>query len=318
MPRARRSREERDVYDRATGTRLRTLFAPEPAPFRAFGGAVTPLGTQALIADSARVYLYDTATWTPIREFPVSTFGAESVAGTGRRVLIGTPAGNVPGEATLLDADTGDVIRVLRDDLAAPEDGFGADVHAAAGAFVVGAPASRRLVPDGGAVHVFDAASGARLHTLVSPDVTISGFGRRVAALGDDLIVSSLPPNPPGPVNPVGVVHYFRGALDAFKCYDARPSSGGAGFAPRERWIADTQAAGPVRLDRPAALCNPAARDGGALAQPDLRLACYEVKDRRAPARQVTVDNALGTETLTVLGRRLVCLAGAHGPPQAP
>ncbi len=295
------------VFDRATGARLRTLYSPDPVSFRAFGEAVAALGDQALIAQSDRVYLYDTATWTPIREFPYTTAGAEAVAAVGRHVLIGTPWYGAPGDAAVLDADTGALIRTVRDELGAPNDGFGAAVDSAGGAFVVGAPGTPRLSPEAGAVHLFDADTGERLHTLLNPDPETPAFGARVAAMGEDVLVSSVREFYPTP----GVVHHFRGGpLDAFACYDARAAV--RGFVGGERWIADAQGGGPAQLGRPVAVCNPAGRDGGGIAHPDLRLACYAVDDQGATERQVTVRNAFGTATLTVSRRQLVCLPGAH------
>jgi len=297
------------VFDRATGVRLHTLYGPDPAAFRGFGEAVAALGGQALIAQSDRVYLYDPATWTPVREFARTTLGAEAVAGIGRHVLIGTPWYGAPGEAALLDADTGAVVRTLHDDPGAPNDRFGEAIDSAGAAFVVGAPGTPRLLPAAGAVHVIDAMTGERRNTILNPEPTRPGFGMRVAAMGQDLLVASAVEFGSAP----GAVSQFSGGpLDWFTCYDARAANGPAGFAPVERWIADAERAGSVRLDRPVSECVPSARDGGTIAHPDMRLACYAVSGGAAPDRQVTVHNAFGSETLGVSARRLVCLDGAH------
>jgi cysteine-rich repeat protein len=294
------------VFDRVSGARLRTLYSPEPAAFGHFGEAVAALGDQALIAQGDRVLLYDSTTWTPIRELPYTTLGAEAVAGVGRHVLIGTPWFGQPGAAALVDADTGAVVRALHDDLGTASDLFGSAVDSAAGAFVLGAPGTPRLLPGAGAVHLFDAATGARLHTLLNPDLATPSFGARVAAMGDDVLVSSVGEFFFSTIP--GVVHQFRGGpLDPFVCYDARAAAGT--FAGGEYWIEDATGGGRTQLGRPVALCNPAGRDGGATAHPDLRLACYAAGAQGAAERQVTVHDAFGTATLTVGKRRTVCLA---------
>jgi hypothetical protein len=85
------------VFDRATGARLRTLVAPDPVLFGGFGRAVAALGGQALIAQADRVFVYDTTTWTPVREFAVGVYspvGNETVAP--RPVLSAPPSAPRP------------------------------------------------------------------------------------------------------------------------------------------------------------------------------------------------------------------------------
>jgi cysteine-rich repeat protein len=296
------------VFDRATGAELETLVSPAPTSFTAFGQAVATLGGQALIAEAGRTFLYDPATWTIVRELPAGPEGEPAVAGIGRRVLIGA---TFSGMATLFDADTGGVVAELHDDLGGADDRFGASVAASGGDFLVGAPRVGRLRTEGGVVDVYDAATGARRNAILSPDLSDPGFGRRVAALGDDVIVSQ-------GIDfsaTAGRVHLFRGGpLDTYKCYGARVASGRPRFAPRDAWIADAFAAGSTRLRRPNAFCNPAAAAGDAVGDPDGRLVCYRVADAERTRRQVTVENALGTETLTLLGRRTVCLPATPAP----
>ena len=158
-------------------------------------------------------------------------------------------------------------------------------------------------------MHVIDAVTGERRNTILNPEPTRPSFGMRVAAMGQDLFVSSTDEFRAEP----GAVYQFSGGpLDWFTCYDARAANGVAGFAPVERWIADAESAVPVRFDRPVSECVPTARGGGTIAHPDMRLTCYAVAGGEEPSRQVTVYNAFGTETLAVSARQLVCLAGAQ------
>lgn len=293
------------VFDRNAATLVRTLLAPQPLVFASFGRALAALGNDPLIGDDTGVHRYDPVSWVPTRTYPIVPGAPSSVAAAGDRVLIGTDlTADLPGRAALLAADSGAEVRSLGDPLQGAGDLFGGAVASAAGAFVVGASGAGWLLPRAGAVHVFDASSGERLHTILPPDLTAGGrFGHAVAAGGDVIVATRLEDGWYGR----GEAYTFtRRLLDAYACRAVR--RGGVVVTGADRLVADRFAAAPATLGRLTRVCRPVALGVDAPRDTRLLLTCYRSNARVAPPEDVVVRNALGTQTLTLAGRRAVCL----------
>ena len=117
----------------------------------------------------------------------VAAPGAEVVAGA----ALDDAAGDAAGAAWMMRAD-GSARRTLTKPAPAPYDLFGAAVAASAAYVLVGAPADDAAQPNGGAVYVFDAVSGALLHTLLPvPPSRGDDFGRAVAVAGTLALVGA-------------------------------------------------------------------------------------------------------------------------------
>jgi cysteine-rich repeat protein len=294
------------VFDRQSAALVRTLLAPSPLDFSGFGFALAVLGDEPLIADGTGVHRYDPVTWVPTRTYPVLPGAPAGLAAAGGRILVGTDVNTGgPGHAVLLDADSGAEVRSLSDPLEQAGDLFGGTMASAAGAFVVGAAGAGWLLPHAGAVHVFDAASGERLHTILPPDILAGGgFGRAVAA-GSDLIVAT---RLEGGWTGRGEAYVFtRRLLDAYACRAVR-RGGVVSDGPSRRLVRDRFGAAPAALRRLTRVCRPVAADAGATQDPELLLTCYRAVARVPVPDEVVVRNALGTQRLALAARRTVCL----------
>jgi hypothetical protein len=104
-------------------------------------------------------------------------------------------------------------------------------------------------------------------------------------------------------------------ARDAYACYQAKTVPGTPRFATRELAVTDAASTTPIVAQKPYALCVPARLDGGPLADPAARLACYRGKTapgapRPVPA-SVTATDAFGTLPLTALKPAAWCQPAA-------
>jgi hypothetical protein len=72
--------------------------------------------------------------------------------------------------------------------------------------------------------------------------------------------------------------------------------------------VTDRVASATAALDRLTAVCHPVTRDGAAPQDPALLLTSDRSIARAAEPRDVVVRNALGMQSLTLVGRRAVCL----------
>ena len=145
----------------AADTFARAFFVPNPSPdprFERFGTALAPVGS--LVAVGA-----------------ASTFVPSLPNDDGGRV-------------DLIDPATGAVVRTFRTPNGQLDNRFGVSVVAVGPYLAVGASYDDTASVDAGAVFIFDAGTGALVHTLVSPGPsTFYSFGRHLAAVGDDVVV---------------------------------------------------------------------------------------------------------------------------------
>lgn len=200
------------VINGHTGAILHTLYQPEPQPHAGYGSFAWAGDTKVAVAaffkddqtftKSGRVYLFDLATGQFLRAIHNPTPGHDEQFGYGLALLGETVIVSARGDDTsgldagivyLFDANTGTLLKTLHNPENTGQDNFGYSVAGAHGKIFVGAPGkdSGGLTNSGG-VYVFDADSGALLHTISPPTPAVEGnFGFQVRARGNDIIVGA-------------------------------------------------------------------------------------------------------------------------------
>jgi len=199
------------VFDGATAALVSTLYEPVPVPGNSFGFSVAGVGgTKVLVgvpnddatgADAGAAYLYDAATGALLQTFhrPTPQAGAYfgwSVAGYGNDVVIGAIADNAAaiggGAVYRMDATTGALLQTYLYPGAQNNDLLGHSLTVVGTAIAAGAIYDSTACSFCGAVHVFDAATGALLHTcLAGTPGYPSDYGYSVATLGGDVVVGA-------------------------------------------------------------------------------------------------------------------------------
>src|SRR5436190_8958910 len=183
---------------------------PTPTFDDLFGFALAAAGNTVIVGapfdgsgapGAGAAYLFDAATGVLAHTLPNPTpsdydlFG-NAVAAAGGIVVVGAPFDDTTkpnaGSAYVFDAATG----ALRHTLQAPHpregDLFGSAVAASDTTIVVGAPFDDTVAANAGAAHLFDAATGALLHTLLNPASDVdSRFGSAVAIAGGTVLVGA-------------------------------------------------------------------------------------------------------------------------------
>ena len=100
--------------------------------------------------------------------------------------------------------------------------------------------------------------------------------------------------------------------IDHFKCYTARTPSGSPQFVPRNVALTDQFESKLTTVTEPVSVCDAVDKNGEGVMSPAAQLHCYKIKD--APGeptfarRSVVADNQLGSEPLSVLRPRLLCV----------
>jgi hypothetical protein len=104
---------------------------------------------------------------------------------------------------------------------------------------------------------------------------------------------------------------------DHFTCYKVRPSRGAAKFASRTVTVVDQFQSVTETLVKPIRLCAPASKnneDPSAPQHPD-HLLCYKAKSATSFGTiNVSIDNQFGTDQLTVIARRELCVPATKNP----
>lgn len=114
--------------------------------------------------------------------------------------------------------------------------------------------------------------------------------------------ITSLPPNAPAKLRPLGPV-------DHFKCYSVKSRKG---FSPKSVKLADQFQSSSARVVKPLTLCTPVSKNGGKLRLAAAHLKCYAIASSSEKPKKsevgVAVTNQFGTQELAVLGPRTLCV----------
>ncbi|HZF31102.1 MAG TPA: PEP-CTERM sorting domain-containing protein [Gammaproteobacteria bacterium] len=177
------------VYDTTTGALLSTLENPTPASNDQFGGAVSLSGYLALVgaqndalggSGSGVAYVFDAATGALTRTLAnpgptpnvVDNFG-HSVAAFGNQALvsaIGDDRGAAnAGASYLFDAVTGALLQTFLNPTPGSGDFFGNDVALFGNRALISTINDDTAALNAGAAYLFDALTGALLHTFLNP-----------------------------------------------------------------------------------------------------------------------------------------------------
>ena len=201
------------LFDGDTGELLRVFQSPNANEADRFSRAVAgttdrvaigaPLdNTQAI--DAGAVYIFDARTGELLNTL-LSPQGGENdqfgraITFVGDNVLVGArfddAFGDNAGAAYLFDGDTGELLQSFSSPFDAPNAQFGYTVAAMGENVLVGARFDETGANGVGAVYLFDGRSGNLLQTFANPtqrsNGEASGFGRTVAAVGDNVVVGS-------------------------------------------------------------------------------------------------------------------------------
>lgn len=190
-----RSEDAVHVYDAATGAYLSTL-APEVYQAAArFGIALAIDGNVAVVGasqdddlavDAGAIYTFDLATGEQLLKLTAPDGGPEEYFGTAVRSLngllaVGAPDHRMPpdppaasGAVYLFDLVTGEPLRKMLHPRLQGNARFGSTLDLDGGLVVAGAPNDGLRGGFGGAAYVFDAETGALLHTLIGSDTVYS------------------------------------------------------------------------------------------------------------------------------------------------
>src|SRR5207249_4548025 len=192
----------------ASTARAATLLDPTPAENDFFGSAVTLAGGNLLVgarfddtaaSDAGAAYLLDPATGalltTLLEPAPAASdqFGA-AVAAVGSDLLVGAPHFNsgAAHAGAVFVFQSGGGVRTLTKPTPAFDDLFGFALAAAGDTVVVGAPFDASGAPGAGAAYLFDASTGALLHTFLNPLANPDGrFGSAVAIAGGAVLIGA-------------------------------------------------------------------------------------------------------------------------------
>ena len=204
--------EQLEARQMLTATLLHTLNNPEPASVHQFGAHVAISGNSVVVGAnhhqgvgggySGSAYLFDATSGALLHELnnpapAYEDFFGWSVAISGNTIVVGAYAevplsrATNPGSAYVFDATTGALLRTLNNPTPAIGDRFGR-VAISANTIVVGASGNDSGAVNSGSAYVFDAVSGALLHTLNNPTPAVNEFFGRVAISGNTIVVGAL------------------------------------------------------------------------------------------------------------------------------
>jgi len=198
------------LFDATTGALLQTFDDPTPTSFDRFGGSVSISGNLVLVGafaddtndvDAGQAHLFDATTGALLQTFDDPTPAAAdgfgiSVSIDGNNVLVGVPADDTNGfdvgQAHLFDATTGALLKTFDDPTPTTKDFFGESVSISGNLVLVGALLDDTNGVDVGQAHLFDATTGALLHTFDDPTpTTIDRFGSAVSIDGNNVLVGA-------------------------------------------------------------------------------------------------------------------------------
>ncbi len=229
------------VFDRATGSYLRTLVSPKPASGgNYFGSALTPVGERALVSapsqnvqnmqNAGEVFLVDVATGEVEMSFPnpdptpssIFSFSGSSAMGVADgKVFVGEfldrgPDERIWGSVSVFDQASGDFLhKILNPDptnLNDLSEWFGESLVASDEMLVVGVQSdSPSDVFQAGSAYVFDPVTGEQRLFIPNPDPgELDNFGEAIAVVGGDILVAARADSP-GDIVQTGAAYLFDG-----------------------------------------------------------------------------------------------------------
>ena len=206
-----------------------TINNPTPNYGDAFGYAVSIDGNKFVVgeisddtgADGAgSAHLYDATTGALLQTFnnpmpAVNDHFGFSVSLSGDKVLISAPHDDTgalnAGSAYLYDATTGALLQTFNNPTPAVDDHFGSYFSMSDDKIVIGAPSHDTGATNAGSAYLYDAITGALLHTFNSPTPISGGaFGSSVSISGDNVLISA--PNGEAITAPTGSTYRIGSA----------------------------------------------------------------------------------------------------------
>ena len=206
------------LYSGTTFQPIRVFENPTPNPGDLFGFSAAAVGPYVLIGapmdstvttNAGAAYLFDAATGALVRTFlnpdmdGSRNFGWSVARYDNNHVIIGAPLDDVGtsggGVAYLFNVNTGSLIQVYLNPTPSATDDFGFAVMALGTDVVIGSPGHDLPgagfvfpAPNAGAIHRYDAMSGALLETIEDPVRISNGrFGEALEKLGTDIVVGA-------------------------------------------------------------------------------------------------------------------------------
>ncbi|MBU2613391.1 thrombospondin type 3 repeat-containing protein [Patescibacteria group bacterium] len=148
----------------------------------------------------------------------VSDEFGNSISISGDKVLIGAKLDDIgatnAGSAYLYDATTGALLQTFNNPTPAEQDGFGYSVSISGDKVLIGAIYDDTVFSDSGAAYLFDATTGALLHTFNNPTPNHSDvFGISVSISGDKVLIGAQGDNTGG--NHAGSAYLFDATTGA-------------------------------------------------------------------------------------------------------
>jgi hypothetical protein len=202
-----------DTFSAKTGKLLSTLTSPNAQTNGAFGCAVAISGTTLVIgaltetasgkADAGHAYLLDATTSTLLATLTSPNVGVDgefgnSVAIDGMIAAVGAANEKIPGyygagHAYTFNATNGALLAKFHSPNVQDDGFFGFSVAVSGTTVVVGAAYETVLAQsEAGRVYTFDALTGARISTLVSPNAQDDGqYGYSAAMSGTELVIGA-------------------------------------------------------------------------------------------------------------------------------
>jgi hypothetical protein len=199
-------------------TLSRTIDDPTPTEWDYFSQSLQIYGNHILVGapfddtdgeNVGQAYLFDATSGELVTTFhnpspkPVFEFGESeyfaslrALALDGDRVLIGAPwddtKGDKVGQAYLFDAETGDLLHTFDDPTVTRGDRFGSAVALDGNHVLIGAIGDDTNGNFAGQAHLFDATTGALLHTFDDPTPTeLGAFGVTLAIDGHRVLIGA-------------------------------------------------------------------------------------------------------------------------------
>jgi hypothetical protein len=208
------------VFSVATGARVATLANPAPQYQDLFGWSVAVSGNNVFVgvlADhlrSGQVFVFDVATGNLkgdlVNPAPSSddAFGY-SLSASGNTAVVGASRVEGSGRAYVYNATTRALIVTLAKPNPTYRDGFGCDVSVSGNTVVVGSLHESSVAYESGRAYVFNATTGALVHTLAHPNPRVGDYFGFSVSVSQNRIAVGTTPNSADGSHPNGRVYLF-------------------------------------------------------------------------------------------------------------